>query len=320
MTKIVQFIKTIATSTTTKTNGSSLQKLNGGSFIQKTTGMAYSMTGVEDVVSTSTVSDSQYSRCSKTMQIFLVQAATNGKTKTLDVYSLDCVAMIKVQMQEMTGIPVDQQRLIYLGMELENGRTLLECNIRKESTVHLVLRLKGGMLSSSVSSFNRRSGYDSSDHENKNSSNNTDTSFVSETLCKWYSSYKYSDGTYSGKHITSLFKFKTIMNIEIKPCQLLITDNGQTTIFLLSQKEEIQFNQTTKRFTVRPQREELWSIQIYCDDQLTTEYMRNALSSAATYDPLKDILNEAGHPFSEDFSTNIKRCIFDRIHLQTEES
>ena len=57
MTKIVQFINTIATSTTTKTNGSSLQKLNGGSFIQKTTGMAYSMTGVEDVVSTSIVSD-----------------------------------------------------------------------------------------------------------------------------------------------------------------------------------------------------------------------------------------------------------------------
>jgi hypothetical protein len=110
------------------------------------------------------------------------------------------------------------------------------------------------------------------------------------------------------------------MNIEIKRCQLLITDNGQTTLFLLSQKGEIQFKQEYKRFTVRPQREELWSIQIYCDDQLTTEYMRNALLSAATYDPLKDILNEAGHPFSEDFSTDIKRCIFDRIHLQTEKS
>jgi len=107
--------------------------------------MAYSMTVAEDVVSVSTVSDSQYSRCSETMQIFLVQAATNGKTKTLNVNSLDSVGTIKVQMQKKLGIPVDQQRLIYLGVELENGRTLLECNIQKESTVHLVLRLKGGM-------------------------------------------------------------------------------------------------------------------------------------------------------------------------------
>jgi len=81
MTKIVQFINTIATSTTTKTNGSSLQKLNGGSFIQKTTGMAYSMTGVEDVVSTSTVSDSQYSRCSETMQSYVVNEMTLEKLR-----------------------------------------------------------------------------------------------------------------------------------------------------------------------------------------------------------------------------------------------
>ena len=130
---------------------------NGSSFIKKTTGMAYSMTVAEDVVSVSTVSDSQYSRCSETMQIFLVQAATNGKTKTLNVHSLDSVGTIKVQMQKKLGIPVDQQRLIYLGVELENGRTLLECNIQKESTVHLVLKLKGGMADDSGSTITKSS-------------------------------------------------------------------------------------------------------------------------------------------------------------------
>ena len=87
-----------------------------------------------------------YSRCSETIQIF-VQSAIDGKTKILNVNSLDCVGMIKIQMQEKIGIPVDQQRFIYLGVELENRCTLLECNVQKQSTVHLVLRLKGGMSS-----------------------------------------------------------------------------------------------------------------------------------------------------------------------------
>mmetsp|Transcript_7845 Transcript_7845/g.9339 ORF Transcript_7845/g.9339 Transcript_7845/m.9339 type:complete len:88 (+) Transcript_7845:263-526(+) len=74
----------------------------------------------------------------------LMVKTLDGKTVTVDAEEEDTIEDIKNKIMEKEGVPIDQQRLIFGGKQLDSEKTLADYDVQEDSTLHMVLRLRGG--------------------------------------------------------------------------------------------------------------------------------------------------------------------------------
>merc|ERR1712157_73557 len=76
------------------------------------------------------------------MQLFV--KTLTGKTVSIEVEEGEAIEDVKAKIAEKEGVPPEQQRIIFGGQQLQDGKTIDDYDIEDDCTLHLVLRLRGG--------------------------------------------------------------------------------------------------------------------------------------------------------------------------------